>query len=75
MKMVVCPWPECAQELQEKLGLHAGSEREMQGGVLDAIIAAGFDVMVRHRPSKDGEPERPPTVHVSPGGRGFGQRG
>lgn len=73
--MTLCPWPECAASLKEKLGLDAGSEHDMSDGQLESIVAAGFDIMVRHRPSKDGEPARPPTVHVSPGGRGFGQRG
>jgi hypothetical protein len=44
----------------------------MSGEALIEIVAAGFDIMVRHASGADHDATQ--DVHVAPGGRGFGQR-
>jgi hypothetical protein len=72
MRMTVRPWPEARADLKHKLGYDPGCRYEMSGEALIEIVAAGFDIMVRHASGADHDATQ--DVHVAPGGRGFGQR-
>jgi hypothetical protein len=67
--MTILPWPEVTVALHEKLGYVGGGNYDMSGDALVGIVAAGFDLMIKH-PSDGGMP----VVQVSPKGRGFTQR-
>jgi hypothetical protein len=55
----------------------------MDGDLLVRLVAAGYDIMLRrHQPhqtrrerTRDGDAAFEYTLQISPGGRGFGQRG
>ncbi len=68
MRMILSPWPEVREALAETVYLEPG-EHDLEPETWLSIVAHGFDVMVRHE-----DAGMPPTVYVSPGGRGFGPR-
>ena len=79
MRMTISPWPEVAEALHERLGYVGGQDYEMNGEALHSIVEAGFDIMVRNHPGGrnhvgNRQEATIPSVQVSPGGRGFGQR-
>ena len=81
--MVVCPWPETVAPLADAGFTFTPDPIDMDGDLLVRLVAAGFDIMMRasrthqtrRERARDGEAPIEYHLQISPGGRGFGQRG
>jgi hypothetical protein len=81
--MFVYPWPETVTSLAEAGFTFTPDPIDMDGDLLVRLVAAGYDIMLRrHQPhqtrrerTRDGDAAFEYTLQISPGGRGFGQRG
>lgn len=69
MMVTVAPWPEVAEEIQERFGYRLNEEYDLDGDALEALVDSGFDIQIRHKDA------RTVTLQISPQGRGFSPRG